>query len=163
APVTAPWSELGPFTPNVAGPDSQFFDPSTGTGPTTQESGRVSALAIDPACAPGDCRMWVAAAGGGVWRTSDALATPVSWTPPPGDLPTDAFGSLYYDAAHNVLYAGSGEANGSSDSEAGLGLFRSTDGGASWSLVPGSAAVATNRSIGAIAIDPSDPTGHTIY
>src|SRR5205814_1699172 len=41
--------------------------------------------------------------------------------------------------------------------EAGLGLFRSTDSGASWSLVPGSAAVATNRSIGAIAVDPKDP------
>lgn len=161
--VTAPWSELGPATPNVPGPSSQFFDPVTQTGPSTQESGRVTALAIDPACAPGNCKMWVAAAGGGVWRTNDALASPVQWTPPPLDLPTNAFGSLYYDSAHNVLYAGSGEPNGSGDSEAGLGLFRSTDGGATWSVVPGSAAVATNRSIGAIAIDPSDPTGHTIY
>ena len=155
--VTGPWTELGPFTPNVAGVNSQFFDPTTLTGPATQESGRVTALAIDPNCAPGACRMWVAAAGGGIWRTDDALASPVTWTPPPADLPTNAFGSLYFDAAHNVLYAGSGEPNGSGDSEAGLGLFRSTDGGASWSLVPGSASVATNRSIGAIAVDPDGP------
>ncbi len=161
--VTGPWTELGPFTPNVAGPDSQFFDPRTLTGPPTQESGRVTALAIDPQCQPGACRMWVAAAGGGIWRTDDALATPTQWKPPPADLPTNAYGSLYYDAAHNVLYAGSGEPNGSGDSEAGLGLFRSTDAGASWSLVPGSASVATNRSVGAIAVDPADPTGHTIY
>ncbi|HEY2636761.1 MAG TPA: hypothetical protein VGI54_05175, partial [Solirubrobacteraceae bacterium] len=154
--ANTPWNELGPKTPDVPGQASQFFDPKTQTGPSTQESGRVTALAVDPACAPGNCRMWVAAAGGGIWRTNDALATHPAWTPPPGDLPTNAFGSLYYDAAHDTLYAGSGEPNGSSDSEAGLGLFKSTNGGASWSLVPGSAAVATNRSIGAIVTDPAN-------
>ncbi|HZP15478.1 MAG TPA: hypothetical protein VFA96_06630, partial [Nocardioides sp.] len=155
------WTELGPFTPNVAGPDSQFFDPKTLTGPTTQESGRVTALAIDPACAPGNCKMWVAAAGGGIWRTDDALATHVDWIAPPSDVPTTAFGSLYYDAAHTTLYAGSGEPNGSGDSEAGLGLFKSTDGGATWTQVPGSVDVATNRSIGAIVVDPNN--ANTIY
>jgi hypothetical protein len=161
APVTGAWGELGPVTPNVPGPASQFFDPRTLTGPSTKESGRVTALAIDPACTAGNCRMWVAAAGGGIWRTNDALATNVQWTPPPADLPTDAFGSLFYDAANHVLYAGSGEPNGSGDSEAGLGLFKSTDFGATWTLVPGSAAVATNRSIGAIAVDPTN--ANTIY
>jgi PKD domain len=161
APVTGPWSELGPSTPNVPGPASQFFDPRTLTGPTTQESGRVTALAIDPGCAATNCKMWVAAAGGGIWRTNDALASPVQWIPADSGLPTNAFGSLYYDATHNTLYAGSGEPNGSGDSEAGLGLFKSTDSGASWTLVPGSAAVATNRSIGAIAVDPNN--ANTIY
>ncbi len=150
-----------PFTPNVPGEASQFIDPGTLKGPSTQESGRVTAIVIDPACTPGVCRMAVAAAGGGIWTTDDALAPKVTWTPPPNDLPTTSFGSLYYDAAHDVLYAGSGEPNGSSDSEAGLGLFKSTDFGASWSKVPGSAAVATNRAIGAIAVDPNDPK--TIY
>ena len=161
AAATASWKELGPFTPNVAGEASQFFDPDTLKGPATQETGRVTSMAIDPACSPGDCRMAVASAGGGVWHTDDALADHVQWQAPPNDLPTTAFGSIYYDAANNVLYAGSGEPNGSSDSEAGLGLFRSTDFGNSWSLVPGSAAVATNRAIGGIAVDPNDPD--TIY
>jgi hypothetical protein len=161
AAATASWQELGPFHPNVPGEPSQFFDPETLTGPATQESGRVGALAIDPACSPGDCRLAVAAAGGGVWTTDDALAAQVQWSPPPADLPTTAFGSLYFDDANNVLYAGSGEPNGSSDSEAGLGLFRSTNFGDSWSLLPGSQAVAINRSIGSIATDPNDP--NTIY
>lgn len=161
APVSGPWTELGPFTPNVPPAASQFWDPRTLTGPSTQESGRVTALAIDPACAPGNCKMWVAAAGGGIWRTNDALASPVQWIAPPSSLPTNAFGSLYYDAAHTTLYAGSGEPNGSGDSEAGLGLYKSTDGGASWSVVPGSLAVAVNRSIGAIAVDPGN--ANTIY
>jgi hypothetical protein len=45
------WSALGPVTPNVSGEASQFLDPVTLQGPTTQESGRVTALAIDPNCA----------------------------------------------------------------------------------------------------------------
>lgn len=161
--ATAAWSERGPKTPNVPGPDSQFFDPTTQTGPATQESGRVTALAVDPACGttPGDCKMWIAAAGGGIWRTNDALAAHPTWIAPPSDLPTNAFGSLVYDSASQTLYAGSGEPSGSSDSEAGLGLFKSTDAGATWSVVPGSQAVATDRAIGAILVDPNDP--QTIY
>jgi hypothetical protein len=164
------WAALGPVTPNVAGEASQFLDPVTLKGPTTQESGRVTALAIDPNCgkasAPADapCRLWVAAAGGGIWRTNNALAGAPSWIAPPDDLPTNAFGSLIIDPndpTGNTLYAGSGEPNGSGDSEAGLGLFKSTNGGGSWQLVAGSQPVAINRSIGAIAVRPGAP--NTIY
>jgi PKD domain len=156
------WTLLGPVTPNVSGEASQFFDPVTLQGPPTQESGRVAAMAVDPTCNFDDgCRLWVATAGGGIWRTNDALAASVHWIPPSSDLPTNAFGSILYDADSDTLYAGSGEPNGSSDSEAGLGLFKSTDGGATWGLVPGSRAVALNRSIGAIAVDPDD--ANTIY
>jgi len=150
------WTLFGPTTPNVSGNASQFYNPVTGVGPATQEAGRIPAVAVDPACAPGDCRLWAATAGGGIWRTDDALAAKVAWTPPPAGLPTNAFGSILYDKPTDTLYAGSGEPNGSGDSEAGLGLFKSTDSGASWSLVPGSAAVATNRAIGSIALDPND-------
>ena len=155
------WKELGPFTPRVTGLASQFVDPETLKGPSTQESGRVTALAIDPGCRPGRCRLWVAAAGGGIWRTTDALAPKPTWIAPDDSLPTTAFGSLLYDADHDLLYAGSGEPNGSGDSEAGLGLFRSEDGGAHWTRLRGSVKAATNRSIGAIAVDPRRP--RTIY
>jgi hypothetical protein len=138
------WNALGPVTPNISGEASQFLDPVTLQGPTTQESGRVTALAIDPNCAKASapagapCRLWVAAAGGGIWRTNDALAAQPSWIAPPDDLPTNAFGSLIIDPNEptgNTLSAGSGEPHGSGDSEAGLGLFKSTDGGSSWQLV----------------------------
>ena len=156
AALATPWSELGPFTPAVA-------KEATYTGAPALNSGRVTAMAVDPNCgrAGSLCRMWIAAAGGGIFRTDDALAAHVVWTPADQGLTSDSFGSLIVDptdASGNTLYAGSGEANGSSDSEAGVGLFKSTDGGQSWSLVPGSPAVAENRSIGAIAIDPDDGT-----
>ncbi|HJP66147.1 MAG TPA: hypothetical protein VKA30_07580 [Actinomycetota bacterium] len=164
------WKALGPVTPNVPGEPSQFFDPATQTGPTTQESGRVTALAIDPNCgkasAPSGaaCRLWVAAAGGGIWRTNNALAAKPAWIAPPNSLPTNAFGSLTIDPndpSGNTLYAGSGEPNGSGDSEAGLGLFKTTNGGQSWTLLAGSQSAALNRSIGAILIPKGAP--NTIY
>lgn len=74
--VRTSWRELGPITPNVATQATTTSD----LAPTTQ-SGRVTAMAIDPSCgqAGQGCRLWVAAAGGGIFRTDDALATPVRW------------------------------------------------------------------------------------
>jgi len=155
AAVVAPWSAVGPTNPVVPGE-------VTYTGRGTTNSGRVTALAVDPNCAPtpGVCRLWVAAAGGGIWRTSNASSAVPLWESISAGLPTNSFGSLLVDptdATGNTLYAGSGEPNGSSDSEAGQGLFKSTDGGMTWALVPGSYAIAHDRSIASIAVDPSDP------
>ena len=54
-----------------------------------------------------------------------------------GALPSNAIGSLCHDAAHHTLYAGTGEANTSGDSEVGLGVFKSTDGGVNWTALGG--------------------------
>jgi hypothetical protein len=154
AALAANWTELGPVTPTVPAE-------VTYTGAPTTNSGRVTALAIDPNCGdPGaGCRMWVAAAGGGIFRTADALAPTVTWTPSSTGMASNAIGSLIVDptdADGDTLYAGTGEPNGSGDSEAGVGLYKSTDGGVSWSLVPGSPAVARDRSIATIAVDPAN-------
>jgi hypothetical protein len=146
------WEELGPFTPNVPGPLNY-------TGRSTTTAGRVTALAIGPECDRHDCVLLVAAAGGGVWRTDNALDARTDWEPSNTGIPSNAIGSLIFDptdATRRTLYAGTGEPNGSSDSEAGVGLYRSTNGGRSWSLVPGSLAVSNDRSIAAIAVDPRD-------
>ena len=65
---TTTWDFLGPNTLNVDRLGTQaFLQP-------TQWSGRVTAIAIDPKCRPGQCRIYVAAAGGGVWRSTNATA-----------------------------------------------------------------------------------------
>lgn len=136
-------------------------------------SGRITSLAIGPHCVPGNCRVWVGAAGGGVWRTNNALANNPNWKFISGDLPSNAIGSLEVDPndpSGNTIYAGTGEANASGDSEAGMGLFKSTDGGDHWSRLPAMTTIASpaysgpafdGRAIGSIAIHPSNP--HIIY
>jgi hypothetical protein len=147
------WQQLGPITPNVSGP-------WTYTGRTTTDSGRVTALALSPSCHANDCKLFAAAAGGGVWEADNALAQQPNWAPSNNGIPSNAIGSLIFDPSDpsgSTLYAGTGEPNGSSDSEAGVGLYKSTDFGKSWSLVPGSMSVSQGRSIGAIAVDPVNP------
>src|SRR3954465_6111410 len=152
--AVASWTEAGPFTPRVPAR-------VTYTGRETMDSGRVTAMAIDPNCGePGQgCRIWVGAAGGGVWRTTNGLAATPTWAPASDGMDSNAIGSLTVDpsdASGNTLYAGTGEPNGSGDSEAGVGLYRSTNGGSSWTLVTGSTAGATGRSVGAIGIGPAN-------
>jgi hypothetical protein len=120
------WSLVGPSSANFPGV-------LTFSGANYTTSGRITALAIAPGCNNGHCTLWVAAAGGGVWRTDKALHTNnLQWQFVSGSFGTNAIGTLTYDAARHTLYAGTGEPNASSDSEAGLGVYKSTDGGDTW-------------------------------
>jgi hypothetical protein len=135
-------------------------------------SGRTTAIAISPTCRANDCKIFIGAAGGGVWEADNALAPQPNWHPSGNGIASNAIGSLAFDPTDRfgrTLYAGTGEPNGSSDSEAGIGLYKSTNFGQSWTLVSGSTAstapcasgvgtcpVAVGRSIGAIAVDPAD-------
>jgi hypothetical protein len=162
--VPGQWTMVGPSTAN-------FPATLTFSGADYTTSGRITALAISPNCTTTSCRMWVAAAGGGVWRTDNALSgSGPSWTYVSGSFATNAIGTLTYDAAHNTLYAGTGEPNASGDSEAGYGIYKSTDGGNTWSLLPATVTALTTsgngtytggafngRSISGIAIDPTNP------
>lgn len=128
------WIELGPA-------------PITGLSYT----GRISAVA----CSRTDPNLYfVAAADGGVWRTIDGGA---SWTPITDHLPTTAIGALaLHPHDENVVYAGSGEANFANHSRYGLGLYRSTDGGDTWTTLAED--VFAGRCFSAIVINPRRPS-----
>jgi hypothetical protein len=117
-------------------------------------SGRVTAMAISPTCTQASCTLYVAAAGGGVWRTDKAL-TGSNWRFVSGGFGINAIGSLLIDPSdpsEDTLYAGTGESNASGDSEAGVGIYKTTNGGATWALVPGSD-IFFQRGIGQMAFD----------
>jgi hypothetical protein len=150
------WTELGP---SGVPADALVASESTGATAGTIFSGRATAIAVAPNCSASSCTVFIGAAGGGVWKTTNALASSPSWSPSSNGIPSNAIGSLAFDTndtSGNTLYVGTGEPNGSGDSEAGVGLYKSTNGGSSWTLVTGSTAVATGRSVGAIAIDPAN-------
>ena len=120
------WTLAGPSTAN-------FPAILTFSGAAYTTSGRVTALAIDPVCSNRRCTVWVGAAGGGVWRTDNALSgSGAKWTFVSGSFATNAIGTLTYDSSTGTLYAGTGEPNASGDSEAGFGIYKSTNRGDTW-------------------------------
>ncbi len=115
-----------------------------------QYTGRISAIVCDPVDSN---RYFVGGADGGVWRTSDGG---VNWTPLTDGLPTTAVGALALDPADaDVVYLGSGEANFANHSRYGLGLFKSTDGGLSWSQLAES--TFAGRCFSKLIVSPADP------
>ncbi len=146
------WQEVGPITPIV-----DYWASFTLT--SGMASGRVTALALSPACSVNDCKIFVGAAGGGIWEADNAMASQPNWHPSNNGIPSNSIGSLLFDPTdptYSTLYAGTGEGNGSADSEAGVGLYKSTDFGKNWVLVSGSVPVSFGRSIAAIGIDPAN-------
>jgi photosystem II stability/assembly factor-like uncharacterized protein len=115
-------------------------------GPTNI-GGRLIDLVVDPN-SPGT--VYVAAGTGGVWKSTDGGTTLVSaWS---DDLP-QSMGALAI-APSGTLYAGTGEPDhGGGGSYYGTGLYRSTDGGASWVSI----GLENTGAIGRIRIDPTNP------
>ena len=104
-------------------------------GATFNATGRISAIAADPTT-PG--RLFVGAANGGVWMSSDGGGT---FKPISDALPSQAIGAIVLDPVNSsppTIYVGTGEAHNSVDSYYGRGIFRSDDLGATWTeLSPG--------------------------
>jgi len=97
-------------------------------------SGRSRVVVIDPT---NPLRLWMGAVGGGVWRSLDGGQT---WAAVGDGLPSLAVCTLVLDPNDNkTLYAGTGEGYFNGDSIAGMGVFKSVDGGSTWTQLPGSA------------------------
>jgi photosystem II stability/assembly factor-like uncharacterized protein len=117
-------------------------------GPTNV-GGRVTDIAIDPKKKD---TLFVAAASGGVWRSTDAARTfKPAW---PRNHP-QGMGALVM-TKKGVLYAGTGETNpgGGSIVYGGNGIYKSTNRGHTWKNV----GLRDSSAIGRIAVDPKDPS-----
>jgi hypothetical protein len=126
--------------------------------------GRTTSLALSSHCRGDKCTLWVGPAGGGIWRTRNALDDSPQWDYLARTFEINSVGSIEMDPNDpdgDTLWVGTGEANAcGSGCEAGVGLYRSRDGGDHWTGPIGQS-VFNARGIGTIAVKPGDP--NTIY
>ena len=121
-----PWVPLGP-APILS--DQNFY----GT-----VAGRATAVAIDPSDATGNT-LFVAAASGGVWKSTNAATNPasnVAWTAVTDQQASLVNGAVSVKPDGSVVLVGTGEPNSAIDSYYGVGILRSSDHGGTWTLIP---------------------------
>ncbi|MGI9012829.1 MAG: WD40/YVTN/BNR-like repeat-containing protein [Phycisphaerales bacterium] len=156
--TTAQWSRvavlgailsLGASTADIAQAQQwQEFGPAPISN--VSYSGRVSAIAASQKDAN---LIFIGAADGGVWRTTDGG---VNWVPLTDHMPTTSIGALaLHPTNEDIIYAGTGEANYANHSRYGLGLYKSTDGGDTWQQLAES--TFAGRCFSKLIIDPQQP------
>ncbi len=110
-------------------------------------SGRISDIAVHPRHRS---TWYVAAASGGVWKTENAGTT---WTPIFDDQGSYSIGCVTLDPNDpKVVWVGTGENNSQRSVSYGDGVYKSLDGGTSWTNM----GLAESEHIGRIVIDPRD-------
>jgi hypothetical protein len=107
-------------------------------------SGRATSVLIDAADNTGNTVL-LGGAYGGLWKSTNAgskSASPsqVIWQALIDDQPSLAVGAIALQPGNsNVVLVGTGETNASGDSYYGMGILRSTDGGATWTQITSAA------------------------
>ena len=107
--------------------------------------------AVAVAGVPGDSTtFYFGAVSGGIWKTTDAG---VVWTPIFDGQPVGSIGALAVAPSDpKVIYAGTGESDIREDLSSGNGVYKSSDGGVTWSHI----GLEDTRQISRIAVDPQD-------
>lgn len=135
------WQELGPSSMDMS-------DWIMG-----RVAGRLNAIAPHPT---DDDTVFIGAAAGGVWKTTNGG---VDWTPMFDEVGTLPIGAITFDPADpNALWAGTGDKNGGGCAGYfGQGVYLSEDGGETWNARNGSGTTAMPLSIvNAVAVQPTD-------
>jgi len=126
------WQERGPFRDAVGGSNG---NKRPGNGIT---SGRVRAIWQDLSDATGNT-FWVGGIDGGLWKTTSVNSNPANWTNTNDFFANMAVSSICQDpSSKNIMYFGTGEKAINADAVRGAGVWRSTDNGITWDIIPGS-------------------------
>ncbi len=93
-------------------------------------AGRATAMWVDPA---NSSSILLGTADGGIWKTTDKGST---WTPIFDSMASISVGSIGVDPNNTqIIYVGTGEGNNNGDMIGGIGMYKSTNGGTTWSLL----------------------------
>jgi len=105
----------------------------------------VEALPSDPGT------IYAASASGGLWKTTNKGTT---WESIFEDQPVSTFGDVALAPSNpEVVWAGTGEQNNRQSTSWGNGVYRSTDGGETWTHL----GLEGTRHIGRVRVHPQDP------
>ncbi len=93
---------------------------------------------------------YIGAVNGGIWKTQDAGRT---WSPIFDREPTGSIGAIAVAPSDpRIVYAGSGEGLQRPDLAVGDGIYKSSDGGATWTHL----GLREGRQIASMAVDPTN-------
>ena len=173
----SPTDALAANTFSAVGPDGEG---AKAAGGNAEVSGRVNAIAVDPSDPSGNT-VYVGAASGGLWKTTDFLTSSAAgptWVPLVNnvgtygiDIASIAISPVNNDPNQSIIYAATGDGASLGDpartgtvgqnlTSRSVGVLKSTDGGASWTVLndggafssqPGQAGVTSYK----IVVDPN--------
>jgi len=135
---------IGALSWTERGPDSDVVGPSNGNSRANGgvTSGRIRAVMID-SLDPTKRTVFVGGVDGGLWKTTDITASPANWIPVTDFLSNLAIAAICQDPRpgfQNTMYFCTGESYFNFDAVQGVGVFKSTDGGASWNFLSSTSA-----------------------
>lgn len=111
-------------------------------------SGRITAI---DAVQSNPKLIYVGAASGGVWKSENGGT---AWQPVFDDQPTQNIGAIAIQQDNpDVVWVGTGEGNPRNSMNLGMGVFKSIDGGKTWSHL----GLEATKTIHRILIDPTNP------
>src|SRR6266516_5028952 len=130
---------LIPTAFTALGPQPERMTGCSGCFDYTTTEGRVNAIAVDPTTTiNGSIVAYLGAVDGGVWKTTNCCSSGTTWTVVTDDalISTTAIDTVVIDPSnHNTVYAGTGDLNFGSFSMGSQGILKSTDAGATWTVL----------------------------
>lgn len=134
------------YVKNFMSKDKSINSNWTLAGPINIE-GRITTAAIDPV---NPQIVYIGSANGGVWKSTNFCQT---WTSIFDNQNTSSIGALVIDPVNtNIIYCGTGEANSLRSHYPGTGMYKSTNGGVSWTFI----GLPNSFNIGNIVINPTN-------
>ncbi|MFZ9694526.1 MAG: hypothetical protein ACO3AY_01480 [Chitinophagaceae bacterium] len=125
------------------GPNADAVGPSNGNtranGGIT--AGRIRSIMVD-SLDPNKKTVFVGSVSGGLWKTTDITASPAVWTPINDFMSNLAIAAITQDPRQgfqNIMYLCTGESFFNADAVQGVGVFKSIDGGNTWSFLSSTA------------------------